>query len=152
MQPTFIVVLVIYSGCKRVPSIWNLFDNVGKLIWFLAGIAKRKEIFLQTAVNEDKELLEQSVKACQNFVPPVGVPENQLFANYISVLHALDNVWITSTGDAKTDAGSYMCLLKDSRFILSFIGPVIKSLQAKDCKLALAKECISDVRKRCGIE
>ena len=49
--------LAISSGCKAVQSIQNLFDNVGKLTWFLIGSAKRKEIFLQTAADDDNELL-----------------------------------------------------------------------------------------------
>ena len=68
---------------------------------------------------------------------------------------------MTSTGDAKCDAGSCMRLLQDPQFIasltvtqviLSFLGPVTKLLQAKDCNLAdadhvaLAKDCIRDVR------
>ena len=167
----------------------NLFDNVGKLTWFLAGSAKRKEIFLETVVNEDQELLEllttsdadnegleESVRAIQEGGRKKTVPKfcttrwsarvstlSALLAKYVSVLHAPDNVWMTSTGDVKIDAGSYTRLLQDSQFIasltitqviLSFLGPVTRSLQAKDCNLAdayhdvaLAKECISDVKK-----
>ncbi|XP_070539533.1 zinc finger MYM-type protein 1-like [Ptychodera flava] len=33
------------TGCKQVPEIRNLFDNVEKLTWFLSGSAKRRAIF-----------------------------------------------------------------------------------------------------------
>ena len=149
---------------------------------------KGNEIFLETAVNEDKESLErlttsdadnerleESVRAIQEGGRKKTVPKfcatrwntrvstlSVLLAKYVSVLHALDNVWMTSTGDAKCDAGSCMRLLQDPQFIasltvtqviLSFLGPVTKLLQAKDCNIAdayhdvvLAKDCISDVR------
>ena len=32
------------AGCKQVTEIQTLFDNVGKLTWFLGGSAKRKAI------------------------------------------------------------------------------------------------------------
>lgn len=44
--------LALSSSCKNVPEIRNLFDSVGKITWFLGGSAKRKEIFLETAVGE----------------------------------------------------------------------------------------------------
>ena len=68
-----------------------------------------------------------------------------------------------SSGDSQSDASSYVRLLEDPQFIvaltvaqviLSFLDPVTKALQAKDCNLAgaykdvaLAKECIRDARQ-----
>lgn len=50
--------LTISSGCTAVMSIRNLFDNVNKLTWFLSGSAKRKEIFLEIAVDIEDDLLD----------------------------------------------------------------------------------------------
>ena len=67
-----------------------------------------------------------------------------------------------SSGEARNDACSYIRLMEDPQFIvaltiaqaiLSFLDPVTKALQAKECNLAdaykdvaVAKECIRDVR------
>ena len=86
--------LAIVSGCKNVPSIRNLFDNVEKLTWFISGSAKRKEIFLRIASCEgdgqelvhlltegdEGELLKLSRKEegrnmCLNVVLLVGLQE-----------------------------------------------------------------------------
>ncbi|XP_070576185.1 52 kDa repressor of the inhibitor of the protein kinase-like [Ptychodera flava] len=40
-----VLALVLAAGCKQVPEIRNLFDNVEKLTWFLSGSAKRRAIF-----------------------------------------------------------------------------------------------------------
>ena len=56
--------LAISSGCKAVPSIQNLFDNVSKLTWFLSDRAKRKEIFLLTAAAADDSELLSALVAC----------------------------------------------------------------------------------------
>ena len=39
--------LAISSGCKSVPSIRNLFDNVGELTWFWLAVLKGKKYFLK---------------------------------------------------------------------------------------------------------
>lgn len=80
----------------------------------------------------------------------------------MSVLQALEEIYSSSSGDAKRDASTYSRLLEDSQFIvaltvaqfvLSFLAQVTKSLQAKTCNLAdayedvtLAKECIKAAR------
>lgn len=43
---------------------FHLFDNVRKLTWFLSGSAKRKEVFLQTAVATDDSELLSALVAC----------------------------------------------------------------------------------------
>ena len=66
----------------------------------------------------------------------------------------LEKIRDCSTGDARSDASSYIRLLEDSQFIvaltvvLSFLGNVTTALQSTDCNLAdayddvaLAKEC-----------
>jgi hypothetical protein len=56
--------LAISSSCTSVPSIRNLFDDVSKLTWFLSGSAKRKEIFLEVASDDqDEELLDSLMVA-----------------------------------------------------------------------------------------
>ena len=39
--------LALSSSCKNVKVIQNLFDNVGRITWFLGGSAKRKQILLE---------------------------------------------------------------------------------------------------------
>ena len=86
-----------------------------------------------------------------------------LLAKYLVVLKAMDEIKEESVGDAQSDASSYIRLLEDPQFIvaltvaqiiLSFLNPVTRALQAKDCNLAdaykdisVAKECIRDTRK-----
>lgn len=46
------------SGCKSVPQMRNLFDQVEKITWFLSGSAKRKEIFREV----DKAYVQRTVR------------------------------------------------------------------------------------------
>lgn len=179
--------LAIASGCKNVPSIRNLFDDVSKLTWFLGGSAKRKELFLDAAANQSSEEvdhllaegdggeLDECEKALQEGSRRTTVPKfcptrwtarvstlSALMAKYATVLEAMESISLTSTGDAHSDARSYVRLLEDPQFIatlavaqaiLSYLAPVTKSLQAKNCNLAaaykdvaLARECIRGAR------
>ena len=85
-----------------------------------------------------------------------------IIGKYLNVLRALEKIRDCSTGDARSDATSYIRLLEDSQFIvalttahfvLSFLGSVTIALQSTDCNLAdayddvaLARECIHDSR------
>ena len=180
--------LAISSGCNNVPPIRNLFDSVEKLTWFLSGSAKRKEIFLQIASSEGngQELfdvlttdstgdLSESAKTIKEGGKKKTVPKlcvtrwtarvstlSAILAKYFDILRALEKIRDCSTGDARSNASSYIRLLEDSQFIvaltvahyvLSFLGNVTTALQTTDCNLAdayddvaLAKECIRDSR------
>ena len=86
-----------------------------------------------------------------------------VLAKYPVILKAMDRIKEDSEGDARSVASSYIRLLEDPQFIvaltvaqviLSFLDPVTRALQAKDCNLAdaykdvsVAKECIRDARK-----
>ena len=110
--------LAILRSCKALRSIQNLFDNVSKLMWFLSGSAKSKEIFLQTAAaSDDSELLsalvacadedkeDESAKTLEEGSKRQTVPKfcgtrwsakvtslSALLAKYGSVLLALDEI------------------------------------------------------------
>lgn len=172
-----------------VPPIQNLFDSVEKLTWFIAGSAKRKEILLEVASSEkdDQELLKllteidaagdlsESAQAIKDGGKKKTVPKfcatrwtsrvstlSALLAKYVEVLRALERIRDCSTGEARSDASSYIRLLEDSQFVvaltvsqcvLSFLGSVTIALQNRDCNLAdgyddvaLARECIRDSR------
>ena len=70
-----------------------------------------------------------------------------LIAKYKLILEALDQIQDTSNGDAKRDAGTYIRLLSDSKFlvslvvaqfILSYCSCVTKTIQAVNCDLGKA--------------
>ena len=89
-----------------------------------------------------------------------------LMLRYSTVLEALETISRASTGDARSDADAHVRMLEDPQFIaalavtqaiLSYLAPVTKKLQAKDCNLAtayrdvaLARECIRDARSSDG--
>ena len=180
--------LAIAGGCKGAKQVQNVFDNVGKLTWFLGGSAKRKEIFLEEDKSKARELNEflmecskdsdeftQSIQALKEGSQKVTVPKfcptrwsarlltlSSVLAKYPTVLDALDTISDSSTGDAKSEAESYIRLMESSafivavsvaQFVLSYLALVTKTLQAKQCDLVqaykdveLAKECIHDAR------
>ena len=86
-----------------------------------------------------------------------------MLAKYPTILKAMEKIRDERSGDSRCDASSYIRLLEDPQFIvaltvaqaiISFLDPVTKALQAKDCNLAgaykdvaLAKECIRDARQ-----
>lgn len=183
--------LAISSGCNSVPPIRNLFDNVQKLTWFLGGSAKRKEIFLKVSDdnNDNKQLfrlltdsdsasyedLSESTQAIKEAGKKKVVPKfcatrwsarvstlSALLSKYLEVVQALEKIRDASTGEARSDAASYIRLMEDSQFVvaltvtqfvLSFLGAVTIALQSKHCNLAdaysdiaVARECINDSR------
>lgn len=183
--------LAISSSCTSVPSIRNLFDDVQQVTWFLSGSAKRKEIFLEVASSDqDKELLDllileelddnykfsESLTEIEAGSRRLHVPKfcatrwsarvstlSALIAKYGTVLETMGRIRDRSTGETRSDAGSYIQLLEDSQFvvalvvtqaILGFLSSVTLALQDKCCNLAeayrdvtAAKKCIQDARK-----
>ena len=128
---------------------------------------------LLTAEEDD---LAESVAAINQGVKQKSVPKfcatrwsarvctlSAMLAKYPTILKAMERIREESSGDSRCDASSYIRLLEDPQFIvaltvaqavLSFLDPVTKALQAKDCNLAgaykdvaLAKECIRDARQ-----
>ena len=85
-----------------------------------------------------------------------------LIAKYKLILEALDQIQDTSNGDAKRDAGTYIRLLSDSKFLVSLVvaqfilrycSCVTKTLQAVNCDLGkaykdvhMSKEAIANAR------
>lgn len=86
-----------------------------------------------------------------------------LIGKYVTVLETMGRIKDSSTGEARSDACSYIRLLEDSQFIvalfvtqaiLGFLSSVTRALQDKQCDLAeaysdvtAAKKCIQDARK-----
>ena len=136
--------LAISSSCTSVPCIRNIFGDVQKLTWFLSGSAKRKEIFLEVASNNcDQELLEflmsqenlsESTAEIEAGSRRHHVPKfcatrwsarvstlSALIAKYDIVIETMGRIRDSSTGEAKSDASSYIRLLEDSQFIVSVV-------------------------------
>ena len=180
--------LALAAGCKQVTEIQTLFDNVGKLTWFLGGSAKRKAIIehVSAASKENDDLAEQLLQTDDDMLNESDIAIKQgshkksvpkfcatrwtarvdtlsaLIAKYKLILEALDQIQDTSNGDAKRDAGTYIRLLSDSKFlvslvvaqfILSYCSCVTKTLQAVNCDLGkaykdvhMSKEAIANAR------
>ena len=87
-----------------------------------------------------------------------------LITKYKLILEALEQIQDTNNEDAKRDAGTYICLLSDSKFlvslvvaqfIVSYCSCVTKTLQAVNCDLSNAykdvhvyKEDIANARTK----
>ena len=157
--------LALSSSCKNIAVIRNVFDNVGKMTWFLGGSAKRKQIFLEAAAGDADDALVELMKASTESFSAIdrasnanAVPKfcatrwtarvttlSALLARYRSVVQALERIVDFSRGDAENVASAHLRLLSDSQFIvaltvaqavLSFFASVTKTLQAKDCSLS----------------
>ena len=161
--------LALSSSCKNVPEIRNLFDSVGKITWFLGGSAKRKEIFLETAVGEaddpymkllktseeSEEASTESFSAINRASNALTVPKfcptrwsarvttlSALVAKYCSVVKALDMIADRSTGDAINDARAHSHILCDPQFIVALVvAQAILTFFAVVTKTLQAKEC-----------
>lgn len=127
--------LAIASGCKCVPSVRNLFDNVSKLtrFWGEPGL-KGIKFFYLTAANESSKSEELSLlvdiggieideaeKALQKRSRRSTVPKfrpacwsarvttlSAFMARYLTVLEALETISKASTGDAPSDANGHV--------------------------------------------
>ena len=75
-----------------------------------------------------------------------------LITKYPTILTALADIHEKSTRESKGDASSYIRLLEDpqfvvalvvAQFILAYLGPATKLLQAKDCNLSVASKHIA---------
>ena len=168
--------LAIAKSCESVPSIRDLFDNVGKLTWFLTGSAKRKELYLKSNgsqnndslielfTEDDNDIMSKSAAELKSGANKKTVPKfcatrwtarmstlSALLAKYEIVLNSLEAIEAASSGESKSEAGTYVRMLGDSQFIVSlvvaqhlltYLGPVTKILQSFECNLAEAYECV----------
>ncbi|XP_041374848.1 zinc finger MYM-type protein 1-like [Gigantopelta aegis] len=140
-----VLALVIAKGCKQVPEIQNLFDNVEKLTWFLGGSAKRKALFKSSSDSHElgdflieqadhDEEFDMSNTALKRGVNKKCVPKfcstrwtaridtlSALLSKYKTVLETLEKIQEASIGDSKRDAGSYARLLTDPQFLVSLV-------------------------------
>ena len=132
------------------------------------------ELLTDHSLSKDNELSE-SVKSIAEGGRKACVPKfcstrwtarvttlSALIGKYVEVITTLENIRDGSTGDARSDASSYVRLLEDSQFIvalnvahfvLSFLNCLTIALQKVDCNLAdayndvaVARECIRDSR------
>lgn len=124
--------LAISSGCTSVPSIRDLFDDVGKLTWFMFGSAKRKELFLKVACSDaseqDQELIDLLTSIdSDDFELPNSASEiigaknkktvpkfcatrwsarittlSAILAKYVTVIGTLEEIRDNSTGEVTT--------------------------------------------------
>jgi hypothetical protein len=152
------------------------------MTWFLGASAKRKEIFVNVNAedkdadlmgllteapdDEDQAMLVSSreivhgskMKSVPKFCATRWTARvstlSALIAKYGTVLAALDMVVSECSGDAKSDAGSYIRLLEDPQFlvalvvaqcILSYCSTVTKTLQAVSCDLGKAYSDVGTV-------
>ena len=58
-----VLCLALSPSCKNVKVIQNLFDNVGRITWFLGGSAKRKQILLEATGGDADDGLTELLKA-----------------------------------------------------------------------------------------
>lgn len=161
--------LALSSSCKNVAAIRNVFDNVGKMTWFLGGSAKRKEIFFEAAAgNADDAVMElmkaseesneastesfsaieraSSAKTVPKFCPTRWTARvttlSALLAKYRSVVQALEMIADRSKGDAQNDASAHLRLLSDSQFIVALVvAQAVLSFFACVTKTLQAKDC-----------
>ena len=96
----------------------------------LSGNVKRKAILehVCAAIKENYDLAEQLLMNQSDIAIKWGshnksVPKfcAALIAKYKLILKALGQNEDTSNGDAKRDAGTYICLLSDSKFLVSLV-------------------------------
>ena len=139
--------LALTAGCKHATEIQNLFDNVGKLTWFLGGSSRRKTILehVSVASEENDDLAEQLLRTDDDMLNESDIAIKQgsqkksvpkvcatrwtarvdtlsaLIAKYKLILEALEQIQDTSIGDARRDAGTYIRLLSDSKFLVSLV-------------------------------
>ena len=57
--------LALSSSCKNVKVIQNLFDNVGRITWFLGGSVKRKQILLEETGGDAEDDLMELLRASE---------------------------------------------------------------------------------------
>ena len=139
-----------------------MFDNVGKLAWFLSESAKRNAILehVSAASKENDDLTEKLLQTDDDMLneSDIGLKQGSheksvpkfcwtarvdtlsaLIAKYKLILEALQQIQDTSNGDAKRDAGTYIRLLSDSKFLVS--------LALVPCNLdQLTSACINSIK------
>lgn len=159
------------SSCKNVKVIRNLFDNVGRITWFLGGSAKRMQILLKTTrVDEDDGLMKllkvfeenviykassDSFDAVKRGLNTNTVPKfcatrwttrvttlSALLAKYCSVIQALERRADCSRGDPQIEAHALVRLLNDSQFIIALVvAQAVLSFFACVTKTLQSKDC-----------
>lgn len=140
--------------CTTHSQFNQIYDNDGKLTGFLSGSARRKKIFLKIAAWWVR------TKSCLNFWPRLKqITKNwqnlwKQCQNFALEYRLFLLRWQSTTqpriqwrrferllGETKSDVGSYIRLSCEPYFIvaltvalviLSFLGPMTKSLQAKE--------------------
>jgi hypothetical protein len=137
---------------------WFLSGSAKRKEIFLQIAADADDDLLDILTVEEDDDLAESVTAIKKGAKRKSVPKfcatrwsarvstlSAMLAKYPTILKAMDRIMEESSGESRSDASSYIRLLEDSQFIvaltvaqaiLSFLDPVTKALQAKDCNLA----------------